>query len=106
VKYQILSVTLAKGNPVYLTEPFEMGADNITQLGAKVSDLLFGFGLEVTGVNAVFRGDIEQAWEREPEKPNLFNGNGEDPDALPKKRGPKKKKPLLIEDASGTKMLG
>jgi len=105
MKYQVLSITLAshysqaKGNPIYLTNPFEMSADSIHDLGQKVADMLFELGIGIAGIGAVYRGDIEQQWEREPEKPNLFNGDGEE-HALPKKRKPREKKSPLITAAN------
>lgn len=103
MKYQVLSITLDKGNPVFLSNPFEMNAESISELGAKVADLFEDFGVKVKGINAVYRGDIEQKWEREPEKPNLFNRNGKDEEVLPKKKKPREKKPLLITDQSSSR---
>lgn len=95
MKYQIQSITLATGNPVFLAYPFEMSADNINDLGARVADALGQLGLDVHGVGAIYRGDIEEAWQREPEKPNLFNGGGEE---LPKQR---KRRRSTIDEKTG-----
>ena len=99
MKYQILSITLNHGNAVFLPHGMEIAADSIREAGAKVAENMGELGLKVIAVKAIHKADITEEWEPEPEKPNLFNGNGNDPDALPKKRGPgRPKKVLAIPD--------
>jgi hypothetical protein len=98
MKYQVLSITLDKGNAVFLPHAFELAADSLGEVGAKIEENFAELGLKVKGVRALHKSDVTEDWQREPEKPNLFNKNGKDEDALPKKRGPKPKKALAIAD--------
>lgn len=98
-RYQIKSITLDQGNAVFLPHGMEIAADTIKQAGQKIADNLFELaGLQVKGVSAIIRRDCEEAWEAEPEKPNLFSSNGEE---LPKARRGRpagsKNKPKAIE---------
>ena len=95
MKYQIISITLNYGNAVFLPHGMEIAADSIKEAGAKVAENMGELGLKVVAVKAIHKADVTEEWEPEPEKPNLFNENGADTEALPKKRGPRRSKKIL-----------
>jgi hypothetical protein len=99
MKYQIITITLNHGNAVFLPHGMEIAADSIKEAGAKVAENMGELGLKVIAVKAIHKADVTEEWEPEPEKPNLFNANGADSEALPKRRGPgRPKKVLAIPD--------
>lgn len=85
-RYQILEITLDKGNPVFLPHAIELSANTVSEAGERLAESLFELGVNVKGIKTLVRTEIEERWEMGAEKPNLFNNGGEDPEALPKKR--------------------
>lgn len=85
-RYQILEITLDKGNPVFLPYVIELSANSVSEAGVRIAETLFELGVHVKSIKTLVRTEIEETWEMGAEKPNLFNNGGENPEALPKKR--------------------
>jgi len=82
MKYQILAITIGNGgNTIDLQHPFDMSADDLSQLGAKVQETFWDLGIEVASVRAVHRADVYEDWVAPDVPQELFA-----PEGLPRQR--------------------